>query len=88
MENGIEPVFPGGAPLGILLISVWFAANPIIRNSRRFYSLRERVDEFLDLTRLLNTLVVEAAEPEDVARTTAKMHEAVEQMVADAGETS
>ncbi len=75
-------------PLGILIISVGFAANPFIIRSRRFKPLRGKVEEFIDLAQLLNKQVVEEAPPEDVARTTAKIHEAVERMVAEAGKTS
>ena len=74
--------------LGILMISVWFAANPFIRSTRRFEPLRREVEEFVDLARLLNEQVVEEAEPEAVASTTAKMHKGVERMVAEAGKTS
>ena len=70
------------------MISVWFAANPFITSSRRFRPLRSKVEEFIDLVRLLNRQVVEDAAPENVARTTAKMHEAVEHMVAKADKTS
>ncbi len=72
--------------LGILMISVWFAANPFIRSTRRFKPLRREVQEFVDLARLLNEQVVAEAEP-DVASTTAKMHEGVERIVAEAGKT-
>lgn len=88
VESDLRRLMSVTLGLGIILMSVWFAANPIIKNSRRFESLRGKVDEFLDLTRLLNELVVEGAQPEDLARTTAKMHEAVERMVAEAGKTS
>ena len=73
--------------LGILMISVWFAANPFIRSTRRFKPLRREVEEFVDLARLLNEQVVGEAEPEAVASTAAKMHEDVERMVAEAGKT-
>ncbi len=74
--------------LGILLISVWFAANPFTRKPRRFHAPRSEVVGFLDLVRLLHRQVVGKAAPEDVERTTAKMHEAVERMVAEADNTS
>ena len=73
--------------LGILMISVWFAANPFIRSTRRFKPLRREVEEFVDLARLLNEQVVAEAEPDAVASTTAKMHEGVERNVAEAGKT-
>ena len=87
-EDDLRRLISVSSGLAILTISVWFAANPFIRSSRRFKTLRRGVDEFLDLARLLNQQVVGEAEPEDVARTAAKMHEAVDLMVADAGETS
>ncbi len=88
VENDLRRLMSVTFGLGILMIGVWFAANPFIRSTRRFKPLRREVDEFIDLARLLNEQVVEEAEPEAVASTTAKMHEGVERMVAEAGKTS
>ncbi len=74
--------------LAILFSSSWVAANPFISNKRDFLPLRREVDGFIDLVRLLNTQVLEEAAPEDVARTTAEMHESVERMVEEAAKTS
>ncbi len=74
--------------LGVLIIGIWFAAHPFFKSSRRFIALRREVEEFIDLVKLLNEQVVETAEPENVAHTTAKMHKAVDRMVAEADKTS
>ncbi len=63
--------------------------QPPTRNpSRRFKALRREVEEFTDLVKILNAQVVEEAGSENVAQTTAKMHEAVERMAAEADKTS
>ena len=74
--------------LGILIAGMWFAAHPFLKSSRRFVSLRREVLKFIELVKLLNEQVVETGERENVAHTTAKMHEAVERMVVKAGDTS
>ena len=88
VENDLRRLMSVTFGLGILMISVWFTAKPFIRSTRRFKPLRREVEEFVDLARLLNEQVVGEAEPEAVASTTAKMHEGVERMVAEAGKTS
>ena len=70
--------------LGILIASTWFAANPFLRNARRSVPLRQEVDQFIDLVRLLNRQAGEAGAPEDVEGTRNSMHEAVQRMVAEA----
>ncbi len=87
VESDLRRLVSVSIGLGIVMIGVWFAAHPFVRSTRRFKPLRKEVDEFIDLVRLLNKQVVEEVAPEDVARTTAKMHEAVDQMVAEAGKT-
>ena len=66
--------------LGFLTASVWFAANPLIKNSRRFASLRGEVDEFIELVRALQVQVLERARPEDIENIKAELHEAVERI--------
>ena len=73
--------------LGFLTASVWFAANPIIRNTRRFMAMRKEV-ETLVWARLLNRQVAEGAAPEDIEGTRGRMHEAAERMVVAPDETS
>ena len=66
--------------LGFLTASVWFAANPFVRNSRRFAPLRGEIEEFIDLVRALHTQILERARPEDIESTKAELHEAVERI--------
>ncbi len=74
--------------LAVLVISVWFAANPPKKGIRRYRFLRREITGFISLAQLLNKQVVAGADPEFVARTKAKMHQAVDRMVAEADKTS
>ena len=74
--------------LAILIVSVWFAANPPKKGIRRYRFLRREIADFLSLAQLLNKQVVAGADHEFVARTKAKMHQAVDRMVAEADKTS
>ncbi len=73
--------------LAILITGIWFAANPFIHNGRRFITLREEVDGFIDLVRQLNQQALDMAPGEDLENTRVRMHEAVDHMVAEAGRT-
>ncbi len=86
--NDISRLVVATVGLAILITGLWFAAHPFFKSSRRFIALRREVEEFIELVKLLNEQVVETAEPENVAQTTAKMHEAVERMAAEADKTS
>ena len=88
VESDLRRLVSVSMGLGIVMIGVWFAAHPFVRSTRRFKPLRKEVDEFVDLVRVLNAQAVAKAEPDDVARTAAKMHEAVERLVTKAGQTS
>jgi len=72
--------------LVILVVSIWYAAHPFITSSRHFMPLRREVDAFIDLVRVLNRQAQEAGAPEDIEGTKARMHEAVERIVAKSGE--
>ena len=74
--------------LAILIFSVWFAANPFRRGTRRYRFLRREIAHFLTLAQLLNKQIVAEAEPEFVAHTKAKMHGTVSRMAAEADKTS
>ncbi len=74
--------------LAILIISVWLAANPFRRGTRRYRFLRREITHFLSLAQLLNRQIVAEAEPEFVARIKAKMHRTVDRMVAEADKTN
>ena len=74
--------------LAILIAGVWYAANPFLRNSRRYMPLRQEVDEFINLVRVVNRQVVEGHAPADIEATKAEMHAAVERMVAKAGKSA
>ena len=74
--------------LAVLVISVWFAANPPKKGIRRYRFLRREITRFISLAQLLNKQVVAGTDHEFVARTKAKMHQAVDRMVAEADKTS
>ncbi len=88
VEDDLRRLLTVTLGLGILITSIWFAAHPFVRNSRRFMPLRAEVDGFIGLVRQLNTQVLERAAPEDVANTKFQMHESVDRMVAEAAKTS
>jgi HAMP domain-containing protein len=79
----------GGVIVGlvILIAGVWYAANPFLRNTRRYVPLRREVDAFIELVRTVNRQVLKGDPPADVEATKAVMHEAVERMVTKAGES-
>ena len=74
--------------LAILIVSVWFAANPFRRGVRRYRFFRREIANFINLAQLLHKQVVADAEPESVERIKAKMHNAVDRMVVEADKTS
>ena len=74
--------------LAILIVSVWFAANPFRRGVRRFRFLRREISDFINLAQLLHRQVVADAEPASVERIRAKMHSAVDRMAVEADKTS
>ena len=87
VESDIRRLMAVTVGLAILTVSVWFAANPFRRGTRRYKPYRREVEEFLRLAQVLNKQVVEEDGPEARARTTAKMHEAVDHMVAESSKT-
>ncbi len=73
--------------LAILIVSVWFAANPFRRGVRRYRFLRREIADFLNLAQLLHKQVVADEDPDSVARIKEKMHRAVDRMVLEADKT-
>ena len=71
--------------LGILVVGIWFAAHPFFKSSRRFTPLRREVEAFMDLVQLLNRQAGAVDALEDIESTKARMHEAVERIVAQSG---
>ena len=48
--------------VGVLLIEagVWGLTNPFLPNERQFIGLREEVDDFIDIVRLLNATAIDS----------------------------
>jgi hypothetical protein len=88
VENDIGGLVSVTTGLAILIISVWLAANPFKRGTRRYRFFRREIAHFLSLAQLLNQHIVAEADHEFVARTKAKMHGTVDRMVAEADKTS
>jgi hypothetical protein len=71
--------------LFILLLGIWFAANPYIKSSRLYIPLREEVDHFLSLVREMNR-TAEAGDPDQrMENIKARMVESVQRMEGVAG---
>ena len=75
-----------GAAGGMLLLlaAIWYAANPFLKNQRRYLPLRREVDKFIKLASRLNSAVVEGR-PEQVEQIRSAMHEAIDSIVEAAG---
>lgn len=56
--------------VGVLLIEagVWGLTNPFLPNERQYVSLREEVDDFIDLVRQLNSAAVDKGPGREVAQ--------------------
>jgi hypothetical protein len=78
-----------GAAGGILALlgSVWYAANPFFKSTRRYVLLRAEVVRFIGLARELNAAVVEGASAHQIASARSRLHDAVDRIVAAAGRT-
>ena len=75
-----------GAAGGMLLLlaAIWYAANPFLKNQRRYLPLRREVDKFIKLASQLNSAAVEGR-PEQVEQIRSAMHEAIDGIVEAAG---
>ena len=78
--------------LGVLMIDagIWKLTQPLLPNERRYKGLRREVDEFVKLVRRMNAAALEArrsGEHENLERTVAEMHRAVDRMEQLAGMT-
>ena len=71
----------------MLLAAIWYAANPFLRNQRRYLPLRAEMEAFIKLVSELNATAVNGGAAEEIERTKSAMHEVVERMVAAAGKT-
>ena len=87
-ENDVRRLVTVTLGLAILIVSVWFAANPFRRGVRRYRFLRREISDFINLAQLLHRQVVADAEPGSVERIKAKMHSAVDRMALEADKTS
>ena len=84
-ENPVPRIATIAAGIFVILSGIWFAANPFLKNERRYIGLRAEVDRFINLTRTLNRTAVENRGQEDFERAKAAMHESVERMGVLAG---
>ncbi len=77
-----------GVVAGMLMLeaAIWYAANPYLKNTRRYLPLRAEVNKFIKLVSELHSAAVDGL-PEEIERTRSAMHEAIERMVAAAGKT-
>jgi uncharacterized membrane protein YccC len=71
----------------ILLVGLWYAANPFMTTTREFVDLREELDRFIGLARALNNAALDGGS-EKFERAKDKMHASVDQMAQLAGKRS
>ena len=78
-----------GVTAGMLMLlgATWYAANPFLKNRRRYLPLRAETEAFIKLVSELNATAVKGGAAEEIERTRSAMHGAVERMVAAAGKT-
>ena len=70
--------------MSVFLGGMWYAANPFIKNERRFLELRAEVDQFITLAGDLNRASI-AGDSEAGERAKAATHESVERIGGLAG---
>ena len=70
----------------MLLGAVWYAANPLFKNTRRGRTLAAAGGAFITLVTKPKRAAVNGL-PEEIERTSSAMHESIERMVAAAGKT-
>ncbi len=70
----------------VLEAAIWYAANPFLKNQRRYLPLRAETEAFIKLVSELNSAAVNGL-PEEIERTKSAMRESIERMVAAAGKT-
>lgn len=80
MERGMTAVAVAGAGILLLEVGIWYAANPIFTNERRYQALRSELDRFIECVRELNKSAVDGSE-DRFQSIKAAMHESVEAMV-------
>ena len=54
VEDDFRRILGVTAGLFCLLLAVWYATHPFVKNERRYPALREEVDKFVDLARGLH----------------------------------
>ena len=75
------------AGIFVLLLAVWYAANPFLFSTRRYLQLRVEVVRFIGLVRELNNAVVAGAQLGQVEQAQSALHEAVDRIAEAAGKT-
>ncbi len=67
----------------VLEAAIWYAANPFLKNQRRYLPLRAETEAFIKLVSELNSAAVNGL-PEEIERTKSAMRESIERRVAAA----
>ena len=70
----------------VLLAAIWYAANPVIKNRRRYHLLRTEFNKFKILVSDLNRAGVDGL-PDEIDKTRSAMHTSIDRMVEAAGKT-
>ena len=71
----------------VLLAAIWYAANPVIKNRRRYHLLRTEFNKFKTLVSDPNRAGVDGL-PDEIDKTRSAMHTSIDRMVDVAGKAS
>lgn len=81
MERDLNAVIMAGVGILLLEVGIWYAANPVFTNERRYKTLRAELDRFIECVRELNKTAGVPGSENRFQNIKAAMHESVDAMV-------
>jgi hypothetical protein len=85
VDDDSRRIFAASAGLFVLILAIWFAANPYFVNTREYLPLRAEVDRFLELVRDMNALAEAGDTFGELAEVKESMLRSVDRIVQAAG---